>query len=117
MSRSAINHRGARTEQPIRNAVSEAHGLIDRAGLLAKLDQAVAKKITILSAPPGSGKTSLLRTWAKRTAHRVACVSVQRDEQDPQRFWLTLLDATSPSMSGLPARYPSSSRWKSTTSE
>jgi len=34
--------------------------LIDRGDLLAALDDAAAGKVTIISAPAGSGKTSLL---------------------------------------------------------
>jgi LuxR family transcriptional regulator, maltose regulon positive regulatory protein len=70
-------------------------GLIARGDLLATLDRAVASKVTIISAPAGSGKTSLLRVWADRPdlAHRIAFVSVRRDEQDAQLFWLALLHA------------------------
>jgi LuxR family maltose regulon positive regulatory protein len=69
--------------------------LIARGDLLAALDRAVESKVTIISAPAGSGKTSLLRVWAGRPdrAHRIASVSVQRDEQDAQLFWLALLNA------------------------
>jgi LuxR family transcriptional regulator, maltose regulon positive regulatory protein len=69
--------------------------LIDRDDLLAALDRAAARKVTILSAPAGSGKTSLLRTWADRTGqpHRLAVVQVQRDQQDAQLFWLAVLGA------------------------
>ena len=52
-------------------------------------------KVTILSAPAGSGKTSLLRAWANRPgqAHGLAVLQVQRDQHDAQQFWLSLLDA------------------------
>ncbi len=69
--------------------------LIDRGDLLAALDRAAARKVTIISAPAGSGKTSLLRAWADRQGqrHRLAMLQVQRDQQDAQQFWLALLDA------------------------
>ena len=69
--------------------------LIDRGDLLAALDRASAKKVTIISAPAGSGKTSLLRAWADRPdrAHRLAVVQVRRDQHDAQDFWLALLGA------------------------
>ncbi len=53
----------------------------------------MAKKVTIISAPAGSGKTSLLRAWAERPGqpHRIAVMQVQRDQQDAQQFWLALL--------------------------
>ena len=51
--------------------------------------------MTIISAPAGSGKTSLLRAWADRPGEprRLAVLQVQRDQQDAQQFWLALLDA------------------------
>jgi LuxR family maltose regulon positive regulatory protein len=69
--------------------------LIDRGDLLAALDRAAAGKVTIISAPAGSGKTSLLRAWADRPGqpHRLAVVQVQRDQQDAQQFWLALISA------------------------
>jgi LuxR family maltose regulon positive regulatory protein len=72
-----------------------APGLIDRGNLLAALDRAAARTVTTISAPAGSGKTSLLRGWADRPGqpHRVAAVQVRRDQHDAQDFWLTLLGA------------------------
>ncbi|HEV2373689.1 MAG TPA: LuxR C-terminal-related transcriptional regulator [Streptosporangiaceae bacterium] len=69
--------------------------LIDRGGLLIALEQAVEKKVTIISAPAGSGKTSLLRAWADRPGqpHRLAVMQVQRGQHDAQQFWLALLSA------------------------
>jgi LuxR family transcriptional regulator, maltose regulon positive regulatory protein len=69
--------------------------LIDRGDLLAALDRAATSKVTIISAPAGSGKTSLLRAWADRPGqpHRLAEVQVQRDQHDAQQFWLALLNA------------------------
>jgi LuxR family maltose regulon positive regulatory protein len=69
--------------------------LIDRADLLAALDRASARKVTVISAPAGSGKTSLLRAWADRPdrAYRLAVVQVRRGQDDAQDFWLALLDA------------------------
>ena len=70
--------------------------LIDRGDLVAALDRAVvAEKVTIISAPAGSGKTSLLRAWAGRPGRprRLAVLQVQRDQHDAQQFWLALLGA------------------------
>jgi LuxR family transcriptional regulator, maltose regulon positive regulatory protein len=69
--------------------------LIDRGDLLAALDRAAASKVTVISAPAGSGKSSLLRAWAGRGGQpgRVAFVRVQRGQRDAQQFWLALLGA------------------------
>ena len=69
--------------------------LIVRGDLLAALDRASARKVTIISARAGSGKTSLLRAWADYAdrAHCIAFVPVRRDQEDAQEFWLALLNA------------------------
>jgi LuxR family maltose regulon positive regulatory protein len=100
----------ATVEGPIDGLV--ASGLLDRDELLETLDRAVTKRVTVVSAPPGSGKTSLLRAWADRSAgaRRVAFVSVRRDEKSAERFWSAVLDAirrtahsASPSLGRQPA--------------
>src|SRR5882757_10457821 len=81
--------------QLISRDVSVARGLVDRDDLLRLLDRAVTKRLTVISAPPGSGKTSLLHAWADQSTklRRVAFVSVERDQQDEHRFWCAVLDA------------------------
>jgi hypothetical protein len=51
--------------------------------------------VTVVSAPPGSGKTVLLRSWISQAglAERAAWVPAGRDERDPQRLWLSVLGA------------------------
>jgi LuxR family transcriptional regulator, maltose regulon positive regulatory protein len=81
--------------EPVSTAVSVASGLLEREQLLEMLDRAVTKRVTVISAPPGSGKTSLLRVWADRLTNlrRVAFVSVDRDQHDAQQFWSGVLAA------------------------
>jgi LuxR family transcriptional regulator, maltose regulon positive regulatory protein len=69
--------------------------IVARDDLVACLDRAAAGKVAVISAPAGSGKTSLLRVWADRPdrAHRIAFVPVPRGQEDAQQFWLALLSA------------------------
>jgi LuxR family maltose regulon positive regulatory protein len=91
----ATRQRGEHVPQLISRDVSGARGLLDRKDLLQLLDRALTKRVTVISAPPGSGKTSLLRAWADRSTNlrRIAFVSVERDQQNEQRFWCAVLDA------------------------
>jgi LuxR family transcriptional regulator, maltose regulon positive regulatory protein len=70
-------------------------GLIRRDDLVAALVRAVRKRVTIISAPAGSGKTSLLRAWADQPGQdcRIAFMTVRPGQHDMQLFWLTMLGA------------------------
>ncbi len=107
---STITTRGeGHLQRPKSKEVSVARGLLEREALLHTLDRAVTRRIAVVSAPAGSGKTSLLRAWADRSTgvRRVAFVSVDRDEQDAQRFWSAVLDALrSPVTSSDPEMHP-----------
>src|SRR5690348_8608885 len=74
---------------------SAALQLIRRGELLASLNRAAEAKVTLISAPAGSGKTSLLRAWADGPGqpYRLAVVQVRRDQQDSQQFWIAVLSA------------------------
>ena len=51
--------------------------------------------MTVVSAPAGSGKTVLLRSWISEAGLEGSAtwVPVGREERDPQRFWLSVLGA------------------------
>jgi len=53
---------------------------------------AEARRVTLVSAPAGSGKTSLLRAWIGDAGldESAAWVAVERGEEDPKRFWLSV---------------------------
>jgi LuxR family maltose regulon positive regulatory protein len=72
-----------------------APATIGRDALVEALDRATHRRVTVISAPPGSGKTFLLRAWRERAGNErlIAPMSVRRGETDAQRFWLTLLEA------------------------
>jgi hypothetical protein len=59
-------------------------------------------RVTVVSAPPGSGKTVLLRSWISDAglAERAAWVPAGRDKRDPQLFWLSVLGALGQTSAG-----------------
>ena len=61
-----------------------------------------SQRVTVVSAPPGSGKTVLLRSWIAEAglAGSAAWVSAGGDERDPQRFWLSVLGALRQTIAG-----------------
>ena len=65
--------------------------MVSRPGLFELLHRSA--RVTVMSAPAGSGKTVLLRSWIDEAGlgGRAGWVSAQRDEHDPQRFWLSVL--------------------------
>src|SRR5262245_3119312 len=69
-----------------------AGGVVSRPRLFGRL--AAPARVTVVSGPPGSGKTVLLRSWIGQAglAGRTAWVPVGRGEGDPQ-FWLSVLGA------------------------
>ena len=81
-------HRGAARIPPA------VHGLLPRRGLYDLLSAAPTGGVTLVVAPPGSGKTALLQSWIEDAGlgHRTAWVSVERGEQDAQHFWLSVAD-------------------------
>src|SRR6201982_652274 len=68
-------------------------GVVSRPGLFERLG--ASARVTVVSAPPGSGKTVLLRSWIGEAGlgENAAWVSVGPGETDPQRFWLSVLGA------------------------
>src|SRR6202453_1470163 len=89
-----------RTANPIQTGDAEcvpvpavSGGMAFRDGLFARLG--AAARVTQISAPAGSGKTSLLRSWIGEAglADRAAWVSVPGREHDQRRFWTSVTDA------------------------
>src|SRR6266487_100970 len=80
-----------------------SHALISRPRLSALLDAGLQHKLTLLSAPAGFGKTTLLSTWAQsHSAGSVAWVTLDEGDNAPRRFWayvLTALDRCEPGTS------------------
>lgn len=67
-----------------------ADTLISRPRLIGRLNEGLKHRLTLISAPAGFGKTTLLSDWhinASRSGVAVAWVSLDKDDNDPVRFW------------------------------
>ena len=93
-------------EPAVRSEAADAPGIRDgvvsRPGLFERL--ARARRVVQVSAPPGSGKTILLRSWIATTglAGRAAWVSVPGEVRDLQRLWIPVVGALRDTAPGAP---------------
>ena len=69
---------------------------VHRERLLALLDAGVERKLTVVCAPAGYGKTTLLADWVTSSLSArcpVAWLSLDAEDNEPFRFWSYLLAA------------------------
>lgn len=71
----------------------ERHGLIHRQRLFKHLEEGLSRKLILLSAPAGFGKTSLLSAWIRQTSMKVVWISLDETDNDLARFLFYLLVA------------------------
>lgn len=69
-------------------------GLVARAALLARLDEGINRQVTVIAAPAGFGKTTLVASWLAAHHEAVAWVALDEGDNDPVRFWRYVLTAT-----------------------
>ena len=70
----------------LRPPPSPAH-YVDRSRLLRLLDDLIAGPLTLVVAPAGTGKTSLLSGWATKTEKSTAWLSLDETDADAVQFW------------------------------
>ncbi|MEG6523383.1 LuxR C-terminal-related transcriptional regulator [Desulfotomaculum sp. 1211_IL3151] len=70
-------------------------GSVERSRLVALLNERAhsGTKITIVSAPPGYGKTTLVSGWLNRADHPYAWLSLDEGDNDPTRFFTYMIAA------------------------
>jgi LuxR family transcriptional regulator, maltose regulon positive regulatory protein len=70
-------------------------GMVPRPRLAERLRRGAEAKLTLVSAPAGFGKTTLLTEWlaAAATAPSVAWLSLDQRDNDPPTFWAYLIAA------------------------
>ena len=67
--------------------------LVPRPRLLERLQHGLHGKLTLISAPAGFGKTTLVSDWAARHERPTAWLSLDEGENDPTRFLTYLVAA------------------------
>src|ERR1035441_7009414 len=82
-------------------------GLVPRPRLSERLDRGTASKLTLVSAPAGFGKTTLLTEWltagpaGPADERLVAWLSLDRADNDPVSFWTYVIAALRTAASGV----------------
>ncbi len=61
--------------------------LLRRPRLSRKLNRCIEAGLTVIAAPAGFGKTTLLGEWCERCEWPVAWISLDEADNDPIRFW------------------------------
>ena len=61
--------------------------LVARQRLVDRLNEGLDKKLTLIAAPAGYGKTTLLGEWIPRSPRCVTWLSLDEGDNDPTKFW------------------------------
>jgi ATP/maltotriose-dependent transcriptional regulator MalT len=68
-------------------------GLVHRPRLTQLINEGLNRKLTLISAPAGFGKTTLLSEWILTSQRRVSWFSLEEADNDPTRFWAYFMAA------------------------
>ena len=68
-------------------------GMIARPQLVERLDAGIERKLTLVSAPAGFGKTTAIAEWLGTRKHPTAWLSLDEGDNDPTRFWAYVIGA------------------------
>ena len=61
--------------------------VVRRLRLLANLDECLTRKLALISAPAGYGKSTLVVEWISQIPHaRIGWLSLDEGDNDPARF-------------------------------
>lgn len=66
---------------------------IQRGNLLTRLDASLTKKLALVAAPTGYGKTTLVSSWIAERSFKSAWVTLDENDNDPARFWTYVCSA------------------------
>lgn len=80
---------------PIFTKLRVPHGrkAVQRKRLIHILNKGVRNELTLVSAPAGFGKTTLLIEWTRQSDLPVAWISLDKEDNDPLQFWIYLFSS------------------------
>ena len=67
--------------------------LVPRPQLYVRLDGVLTRKLTLVSAPTGFGKSTVVTGWLAERKQDAAWLSLDPGDNDPVRFWTYLIAA------------------------
>ncbi|EFH81134.1 LuxR C-terminal-related transcriptional regulator [Ktedonobacter racemifer] len=67
--------------------------LVPRPHVVDLLEQGTRRSLTLISAPAGSGKTTIVSSWLRESRVMAAWVSLDAHDNDLHRFWMYVLAA------------------------
>jgi LuxR family maltose regulon positive regulatory protein len=67
--------------------------IVSRPRLIEQLNEGLYRKLTLVSAPAGFGKTTLISEWVVGCEQPVAWLSLEKEDSDPRRFLTYLVTA------------------------
>lgn len=70
--------------------------IVPRPHLIEQLNNSLSGRLTLISAPAGFGKTTLVTDWLSQRDHPVAWVSLGEDDSEPQQFFSYMAAAIQP---------------------
>jgi len=80
--------------------------MVQRPRLIERLNAGLHRKLTLISAPAGFGKTTLLSEWVADCGRPVAWLSLDEGDNDPTRFWAYFVAALQTLALSLPKGKP-----------
>lgn len=84
------------TEQLLKTKLNHPHSrnaIVSRSRLIEQINANIARKLILVSAPAGFGKTTLLSEWIESYGRPVAWLSMDEGDSDPHRFLACILAA------------------------
>src|SRR6202162_5239114 len=67
--------------------------VVSRPRLLERLNEGLHRKLTLIAAPAGFGKTTLVNEWVEGIQRPTAWLSLDKGDNDPARFLAYLVAA------------------------